>query len=381
MKKFTLLSAALVAAMGANAQIMIDWSEEGTYSFYAEDFVGEGSISWDEDESAFVCNGEGEGKLMLNLDGKTIDFSEVASITVKGSYQVDGAEPVEFAGGAWSAEDPLATLYINDAVNGKINEWFGSRYVVNFSDKNADGVPYYTLASKVDAFYFTARTIKEGEGDDAPVVGSVPGIVVIDEVLLTKVLEKDPQAITLDMWHNWTNWDATAEIDTEKPFYGEDNVGKNIVNGQVLLGTGNVLGCEFADLTEFAGIYAKGTPGQQLRLLFNRPSMEGGSAPISECDPVFNEDGEFYFYFTELEAAEIEKFGEAYPYVHLNSVKAQWGADMKVQKFNFIEKGQGGVESINSAEKAGVLYNVYGQRVDESYRGIVIKDGKKFINK
>ncbi len=33
MKKFTLLSAALVAAMGANAQMMIDWNDEGKFVF------------------------------------------------------------------------------------------------------------------------------------------------------------------------------------------------------------------------------------------------------------------------------------------------------------------------------------------------------------
>ncbi len=47
MKKFTLLSAALVAAMGANAQMMIDWNDEGKFVFHAEDFVAEGSFSWD----------------------------------------------------------------------------------------------------------------------------------------------------------------------------------------------------------------------------------------------------------------------------------------------------------------------------------------------
>ncbi|MDE6290782.1 MAG: hypothetical protein K2M16_04555 [Muribaculaceae bacterium] len=387
MKKFTLLSAAIVAAMGANAQIMIDWNEEGQYTFHAEDFVAEGSISWSEDDAAFVCDGTGEGKIMLNLDGKTIDFSEVASIQVKGSWE-SGDESADFGPSAWNENDPLKTLFIQDEVNGVINEWWGSRYSVDYKGLNGDGVPYYTVSAKIDAFYFTARTITEGEGEEAVVTGSVPGLIYIDDVVLTKVQEKDPQAISIEMWHNWTAWDATAEIDTEKPFYGEDNVGKNIGAGAVLLGTGNVLGCEFADLTEFAGIYIKGTPGMQLRLLFNRPDMEGGSAPISECNPVCDENGECNFMFTELANAEIEKFGAAYPYVHLNSVKTPWGLpegveSVKVQKFNFIEKGAdpGAVNGINAAKDADVIYNVFGQKVDENYRGIVIKNGKKFINK
>ena len=391
MKKFTLLSAALVAAMGANAQIMIDWNDEGQYTFHAEDFIAEGSISWDEDEAAFVCSGEGEGKIMLNLDGKTIDFSEVASIKVIGSWdsEVDSAD---FGPSAWNENDPLGTLVINDAISGQINAWWGSRYDINYTgvaDKgDYAGEKYYSISTKVDAFYFTARTITEGEGEDAVVVGSVPGNVYIDEVVLTKVVERDPQAITIDMWHNWTAWDETAEIDTERPFYGEDNVGKNIGAGWVVLGTGNVLGCEFADLTGYAGIYIKGTPGMTLRLLFNRPDMEGGSAPITECQPTCDENGECEFYFSELAAKEIENRGEAYPYVHLNSVKTPWGLpegveSIKVQKFNFIEKGTdpGAVNGINAAKSADVIYNVFGQKVDENYRGIVIKNGKKFVNK
>lgn len=390
MKKFTLLSAALVAAMGANAQMMIDWNEEDQYTFHAEDFVAEGSISWSEDDAAFVCNGEGEGRIMLNLDGKTIDFSEVAFIEVKGSWEAD-ENSGDFGPGAWGPEDPLASLVINDAVCGRVNEWMGSRYSVNYAaeaDKGEyAGEKYYSISTRIDAFYFTARTTVEGEGEEAVVTGSVPGYIYLDEVVLTKVKEKDPQAISIDMWHNWTAWDATAEIDTEKPFYGEDNVGKNMGAGWVVLGTGNVLGCEFADLTGYAGIYIKGTPGMSLRLLFNRPDMEGGSAPITECNPVCDENGECNFMFTELAAAEVEKFGEAYPYVHLNSVKTPWGLPegvdaIKVQKFNFIEKDvPQSVDAIEGANASDVIYNVFGQKVDQNYRGIVIKNGKKFINK
>lgn len=387
MKKSTLLCAGLMAAMGMNAQIMVDWNEEGQFTYYPEDFIAEGSIHYDEDEACFVCDGTGEGRIMLNLDGKTIDFSEVANITVNGSYQAGDADPVNFGPGAWGPEDPLETLVINDAVNGQINAWFGSRYAINYAADNSDGVPYYTLSQKIDALYFTARVTKEGEGEDAVVTGSVPGYIYIDSMVLTKVMEKDPEAISIEMWHNWTNWDETAQIDEANKFYGEDNVGKNIGAGAVLLGTGNVLGKEFADLTEFAGIYIKGTPGMSLRLLFNRPDMEGGAAPISECDPVLDENGECRFMFTELAEVEIAKFGQAYPYVHLNSVKTPWGLpegveSVKVQKFNYIAKdGPGAVDSINGVEADSTIYNVYGQRVDESYRGIVIKNGKKYINK
>lgn len=393
MKKFTSIAVALSAMLfagNANAQTMIDWDENDQFTFYPEDFIGEGSISYDEDEACFVCDGSGPGKLMLNLDGKTIDFSEVASITVTGTVLTAEDEELTMGPGAWGGNDPLATIVINDAINGRINEWYGSRYSIDYKGLNNDGLTYYSLSTKVDSVYFTARaiTVTEGEGDDAVTVvtGYTPGKVYIDGMVLTKLQERDPNAITIDMWHNWTAWDATAEIDTEKPFYGEDNVGKNMGAGWVLLGTGNVLGCEFVDLTPYVGIYAKGTPGLSLRLLFNRPDMEGGSAPITECNPVFDENGEFTFYFTELTQAEIEKFGAAYPYVHLNSVKTPWGLPegvetVKVTKFNYIEDG--GVSDIisDAAASDAPMFNIMGQKVNDSYKGLVIKNGKKFFNK
>lgn len=39
------------------------------------------------------------------------------------------------------------------------------------------------------------------------------------------------------------------------------------------------------------------------------------------------------------------------------------------------------VDSISAVKANDVIYNVYGQRVDENYRGIVIKNGKKYISK
>lgn len=389
MKKFTLLCAAVVAAMGANAQIMIDWSEEGQFSFFPEDFIAEGSIAWDEDEAAFVCDGTGEGKIMLNLDGKTIDFSEVATIEVKGSYQAGEAESA-FGPGAWGPEDPLASIVINDAITGQVNEWMGSRYSINYTgvaDKgDYAGEPYYSLSTKIDALYFKARTITEGEGEEAVVVGSVPGLIFIDEVVLTKIKEQDPKAIA-PLFHVWDGFDENAQIVGEPATMGfEDNVGKTITNpGSVVLGNGSVSGELYADLTGYDGIYAKGTPGLGLRLLFNRPTPTEG---ITECNPVFDENGEFYFYFTEVAAKEVETLGAAYPFVHLNTIKVPWGfpegvESVKIQKVNFIEKGTdpGAVDGIESVKASDVMYNVFGQKVDESYRGIVIKNGKKFINK
>lgn len=40
-----------------------------------------------------------------------------------------------------------------------------------------------------------------------------------------------------------------------------------------------------------------------------------------------------------------------------------------------------GISSVKASPKSSVLYNLSGQRVNGSYKGVVIRDGKKFVNK
>lgn len=49
----------------------------------------------------------------------------------------------------------------------------------------------------------------------------------------------------------------------------------------------------------------------------------------------------------------------------------------------WFQKGgeENAVEAVEAAKGNDVVYNVFGQRVDDNYRGIVIRNGKKYINK
>ena len=51
--------------------------------------------------------------------------------------------------------------------------------------------------------------------------------------------------------------------------------------------------------------------------------------------------------------------------------------------FKYTVDTTNGITSINSASsaKSSVTYNLAGQQVSDSYKGIVIKNGKKFLNK
>lgn len=199
-------------------------------------------------------------------------------------------------------------------------------------------------------------TATSGEVYTGPIPASVYEIITGDGNIIARAFRndlfdseseilQDLQSLSIDMWHSWTNWDASAEINESENLELEDNVGEILDIEKVILGHGEVFGRLFADLTGYAGIYGKGTPGMPIRFIFNRPDMEGGDAPFSECDPTFDENGEFTFLFSQLTATEIKKFGTAYPYVHLNTIKMPWtfpdGIDQgTVVKLNYIQHDQ-----------------------------------------
>lgn len=371
MKKFFLIAAGLAASLGTSAQLMVDWDENGQKIFYPEDLVCEGGISYDEDNACFMADGT-PGKILLNLDGKTIDFSEVAKIEVTGPTY-----------GAWDDTDPVGYLTITDAVNGKVNQWWGSRYNVNYAD-------YAANSSKVDSVYWETRKIevKDDEGNATGETTYPEGEIYLDEIILTKSVEQDPNAITAAMWHKWIGTDENAVIDEEDDVPGAVvNLNTVLRPGAVVAGqaNGTVKYWAYADLTQYKGIYIKGTPGMQFRLMFNRPAdAEDGteSGDFIEVNPTIPEDGEVTVYFSQALNSRKDNAPafEGVNYVHLLCCKTGWGsAEGRVAKFNFVTEGAG-IEEVSEAKAdQSAVYNIFGQRVSKDYRGVVIKNGKKYI--
>ena len=58
------------------------------------------------------------------------------------------------------------------------------------------------------------------------------------------------------------------------------------------------------------------------------------------------------------------------------------GTNLFITKLEITRNGEtGGIVNVNAAEENAPIYNLQGVQVDENYKGIVIKNGKKFINK
>ena len=365
MKKLTLMCAAVAAAMSMNAQEVTPLTADMWHQW---DGLGADAKPLEDSEVTFVDEIGKEVFQDLIFGNASCDADLYANLTDYAGLEIEGTPKL------------VVRFYFNRQDNNPEKPMQGTG-IEKYVDLNDEGKATLMFADVNGLKEYVHLNFVKLNWGNTGVIESINLLPKDEEVPDVPV---DPLAINGDWFHEWNAFGEDATIKNEYPAGIEDNIGKELNGGATLLGNGGVPGSIFANLTEYAGIVAEGTPGSQLRLLFNRPSLEGGSAPITECNPVFDEDGKFTFMFTEVAAKEGE---EAYPYVHLNTVKIGYGGVTPciVTKFNVIEKEETpddptAVSAIESVESS-VLYNVYGQRVDESYRGIVIKNGKKYINK
>lgn len=184
--------------------------------------------------------------------------------------------------------------------------------------------------------------------------------------------------VTEEMWHEWNAYENGEIVGAVQGM--EYKVGEEVGAGGVIMGTSSVLGCNYADLSQYKSIYAEGTPGNSMRLLFNRPSLEGGSAPILEIVGQFNEEGIYTLDIEEVKGKAAND-GIVYPYAHLNSIKSTWSGPCTVTKFGVIDMADAIHEVTVAPVNSGVVYNLAGQKVGAGFKGIVIKNGKKMIVK
>ncbi|MDE7421257.1 MAG: Ig-like domain-containing protein [Muribaculaceae bacterium] len=124
----------------------------------------------------------------------------------------------------------------------------------------------------------------------------------------------DPLELNADWFHQWDGYGADAKVINTSPGV-DDNIGEGYEGG-MFLGTAGVAGDIYADLTDYKGIVAEGTPELTLRLLFNRPTQNDG---ITECNATFDKDGNLTFLFSNVKDGDSPA-----SFIHLNAVKS-WG--------------------------------------------------------
>ncbi|MDE6561458.1 MAG: hypothetical protein K2K75_08770 [Muribaculaceae bacterium] len=356
MKKFTLLCAAAMAAMSMNAQEALTaemwhqwtgWGADATIIEGAETGC-EYNVGKELGQSDMVigpqsCNGD--------LYSDLTEYAGIQGVATPGIT-------VRFYLNREELQGPGLDIKVNTDSDGKFTFMFSELGDVEFVHLN-----FIKIAAEWQGGLWPA-------GLDKCVVESV-------ELIPGEAPASD--AITAAWWHKWTGFGADATIIEGADTGCEYNIGKDLGEGSIVLGNPTCDGDLYADLTAYAGIEGVATPGISIRFFFNRQELQGAGIDTSVDT---DEDGKFTFMFSELGNVE---------FVHLNFVKileqwrgGKWPAGLEaavVSEFNAIPVGNA-VESISNATTSDtVLYNIFGQRVDENYRGIVIKNGKKYINK
>lgn len=182
-----------------------------------------------------------------------------------------------------------------------------------------------------------------------------------------QIYEAVKNALTSDMFMTWDGVGADAQPT------GKANCNYNL-NTQVGAGAliyGDTQKLKYADLTEYAILRAEYTPGKTLRFLFN--DMGDGALEIKKVAP---EGGVVEI---QLHADELAD----QTFVHLLGIKVPYGSgkDLTVTKLQIFKADE--ITAIHKLEvneaKNSTRYNLAGQKVDPSYKGIVIVGGKKII--
>ena len=107
-------------------------------------------------------------------------------------------------------------------------------------------------------------------------------------------------------------------------------------------------------------------------------SLDDEAATASYVMPLALTDGEYAQYPFTLDLNEDGAF-----YFYVRNTSNNYNSVLSVSGFDSTV----GVEAVEvdnllqAAGRDGFIYNIYGQRVDENYRGVVIKDGRKYMQK
>ena len=124
------------------------------------------------------------------------------------------------------------------------------------------------------------------------------------------------------------------------------------------------------------------------------PAVEEGAEPDKETNYAGTADLAHYGQYVMNHDNEFENVvitdGQLTLGVNFASDEGQYFFDKvkiyltgKAEGFDYAAAAGTGIETVKAADKAnnGVLYNIAGQKVDKSFKGIVIMNGKKFVVK
>lgn len=368
MKKFVLILAMVMIAVGANAQTIIaekDWSEMP---------VGWYDGCWNEDMPIVIEEG-----YLINSNPFPNAYYWEPQVPILG--QIDKLE----AGGQYQVK-LTAEFPCDGELRLDLCSWDGSGATKAVVIDVKKGLQEYTIdfldypTSCTDAILFYQ-------------CGHLPGRNVVVKVQLIDLKGTgidDGWNLVFEM--NWEDFDIY-------PFYDMGDIIKELTD-EGLAVTNPCLQEEMWTFNQF--IAGPAIPLEQGRDYLIRMTMKvpsDGTYQVTIIGENQTPDGDFPSFNSEVPVTASDDFqvvDTKFLDYHASGVEGVLYSDVAlgfgwvvgttvVKKVEIFEKTKGGTTAIRSLESAksgdNAIYNLAGQRVDASYKGIVIKNGKKVIIK
>ncbi|MBR0046738.1 MAG: hypothetical protein IJP75_07665 [Bacteroidaceae bacterium] len=134
---------------------------------------------------------------------------------------------------------------------------------------------------------------------------------IIEEVVEPKPEIADNTPLTKEMFKGWDGFDASAQVNNEKPYWDAEELGNEIAAGKTVYGSGNVTNTDYANVTGAKTLRINAAEGMQFRVLMNRQADNS----LVELNPAVPSG-----------ATYVDVDLSSYEYVHINAIKTGWGS-------------------------------------------------------
>ena len=388
MKKiFTLITVALVA-MSVNAQ--------ETVSYKAISVAGDGTKTLAPEFAAIV---DGSGKATNVTKGRSVVKIDNSAIIFKA---VGGTTPANADGGAQQI-----TPNTDKLVEARVEEVHGNIYEVASveawnditwaNDKNSD--PIAADGSNINILMgagnpYTVLLAEEIETDGTPtgtyrakykyyVADGSNGMPITG--LYYKFTPKANGTLKVTVWSNKNNRNTfVVKESTGLPMAHYTDVKiEGYINGQKAKDGDNTLtdvnGKEILKLFTNAEIKERHDGAKVADGVDSAPYViDTGGQPFWGTLTLDVTAGEGYYFFQDSSQLGFSDFTFTY-----DSSTLDTSIQEKDELENAVDPTQAGISTVkaDAANANAPIYNMAGQRVEKSYKGVVIQNGRKFVNK
>lgn len=252
----------------------IKFGDDGKAHFSVKDLDVTGDVSIDYENNTVTSTGT-TGSFSISLPNA--DFSAVTRVDV-----------------TRSGDDICSTMTINDAVNGEVNTWYGSKYGADLTAEQQ------SKAGQVNKITWNVNAA---------------GTMTISDIVITANVISASDSRLVDVttlpYKLWNSDGADAEVvDNAYPL---NEIGNAMGQGSTIFGDGNVYWANFVNLTGFTALKVKATAGAQIRICMNRLEDAENKGTV-RVDVTKTVDSEGYATFDLTQ----------YEFSHLHCVKFPW---------------------------------------------------------